>query len=560
MSEKKKRTKTEKKTVKKTEKSVARKPKKSSENAMDAQKKEKIILAVSITIVCILAVAIGVYLYYGYQHKDEFFKGTTINGMDVGGMTVEEVEAIFADTASTYKITVTAKEGKSVEINAADIDYHFVSDGSVQKISDEQIWWQWVIGYLMQGHGNHEATVPIAYDKETLKAVMNSWDFMNKDNWVAPVDSVLTYEENQYVVTDHVDGNTIDENILLDALVAAIDSGADALNVEETGAYVMPTVTSDDEVLNANAKTLNDQANCTITYNMPDGTTKVINKDLLLTWMSTDETGRYYRDDAVFNEKIAAFVQEINTVIESCNGSKVTFNSSNSGNPRQISVRSYLSGAWVLNVEEETAQLTEEIYSNTTTTREPVYSARRFQGSGPLGDTYVEIDMSAQHLWYYEGGTLQLECDIVSGTYTDTSRRTPEGIYSLDYKQEDRVLRGPKVKVVTEVKVPVEVTVPGTDPVLDEEGNVITEGTPPTTKIEYKTEQKEEEKYEYEQPVDYWMPFNGGIGMHDAGWRGSFGGTIYKYSGSHGCINMPHSKAAELYSMIEKGCTVVCYY
>ena len=56
------------------------------------------------------------------------------------------------------------------------------------------------------------------------------------------------------------------------------------------------------------------------------------------------------------------------------------------------------------------------------------------------------------------------------------------------------------------------------------------------------------------------MPFNGGIGMHDATWRGSFGGSIYQYSGSHGCINMPKAKAASLYEMIEKDCTVVCYY
>lgn len=560
MSEKKPKTKKEKRTVRKTEKSTAPKKRKSPANAWDGQKKKKIILAIALSVVCIVVIAIGIYLYYGYQHKEEFFKGTTINGMDVGGMTVEEVEAIFADSASSYKIEVSAKEGQTVEIKAADIDYHYVSDGTVQKISDEQIWWQWGLGDLMHGDGDHEATVPIVYDKEMLKSIMNSWDFMNKENQIAPVDSTLAYEENQYVVTEHVDGNTIDENILFDALAAAVDSGADTLSVEAVGAYVMPTVTSDDEVLNDNAKTLNEQANCTITYNMPDDTTKVIDKDLLLTWMSTDEDGRYYRDDAVFNEKIAAFVQEINTAVEACNGRNVTFNSSNPGNPRQISVRSYISGAWTLNVEEETAQLTEEIYNNTTTTREPVYSARRFKGEGPLGDTYVEIDMSAQHLWYYQDGQLQLECDIVSGTYNNPERRTPEGVYDLDYKQKDRVLRGEKKQVVTEVQVPVEVVVPATPPVLDEAGNVIKEGTPETKKTEYKTEQKVEEKYEYEQPVDYWMPFNGGIGMHDAGWRGSFGGTIYMNSGSHGCINMPHNKAAELYSMIEKGCTVVCYY
>ena len=43
------------------------------------------------------------------------------------------------------------------------------------------------------------------------------------------------------------------------------------------------------------------------------------------------------------------------------------------------------------------------------------------------------------------------------------------------------------------------------------------------------------------------MPFNGGIGFHDASWRSKFGGTIYQYSGSHGCINLPVDKAKLLY-------------
>ena len=64
----------------------------------------------------------------------------------------------------------------------------------------------------------------------------------------------------------------------------------------------------------------------------------------------------------------------------------------------------------------------------------------------------------------------------------------------------------------------------------------------------------------YRTHVDYWMPFNGGIGFHDASWRGSFGGSIYLYSGSHGCINLPTSAAATLYENIEAGCPVLCFY
>lgn len=97
----------------------------------------------------------------------------------------------------------------------------------------------------------------------------------------------------------------------------------------------------------------------------------------------------------------------------------------------------------------------------------------------------------------------------VSKNYT-----TPPGLYSLTYKQRDRILRGQK---------------------------------------------KADGKYEYETPVLYWMPFNGGIGFHDANWRSKFGGAIYQTSGSHGCVNLPPAKAAALYDLVYTGIPVICY-
>ena len=64
---------------------------------------------------------------------------------------------------------------------------------------------------------------------------------------------------------------------------------------------------------------------------------------------------------------------------------------------------------------------------------------------------------------------------------------------------------------------------------------------------------------DYESKVTYWMPFNGGIGFHDATWRGSFGGDIYVWGGSHGCVNMPYYNAEELFYEVEEGMPVIVY-
>ena len=124
-----------------------------------------------------------------------------------------------------------------------------------------------------------------------------------------------------------------------------------------------------------------------------------------------------------------------------------------------------------------------------------------------VGNSYIEIDWAAQHLYVFVGGALLLESDLVSGKVSD-GHTTPAGIYAIKYKTTDVVLRGE----------------------------------------------------DYEAPVKYWMPFNGGIGLHDANWRSKFGGTIYERNGSHGCINMPTKKAETLYGLAYKGMPVVCHY
>ena len=117
----------------------------------------------------------------------------------------------------------------------------------------------------------------------------------------------------------------------------------------------------------------------------------------------------------------------------------------------------------------------------------------------------------------YVNGNKVVESDIVSGDasgkYSSTENfETPSGTYYIYYKEPNATLRG----------------------------------------VGYAT------------PVAYWMPFNGGIGLHDATWRGpnDFGGEIYKtpgMGGSHGCINLPLDVAATIFQNAYSGLPVVCY-
>ena len=78
--------------------------------------------------------------------------------------------------------------------------------------------------------------------------------------------------------------------------------------------------------------------------------------------------------------------------------------------------------------------------------------------------------------------------------------------------------------------------------------------------ISYKTTNAVLRGATYETPVNYWMPFYGNFGMHDATWRSEFGGDIYIANGSHGCVNLPLDAAATIYQHISAGFPVICYY
>lgn len=163
---------------------------------------------------------------------------------------------------------------------------------------------------------------------------------------------------------------------------------------------------------------------------------------------------------------------------------------------------------WRMNRSEETEELINLIKQGAVVEREPVYiQTAASHGERDYGDTYVEINLSKQHLYFWEKGNIIIESDFVSGNMVK-GMATPGGIFPITYKERNAVLKGTN----------------------------------------------------YRTPVSYWMPFNGGIGMHDAPWRKQFGGTIYETNGSHGCINLPVDVAREIYEHVEAGMPVICYY
>ena len=63
---------------------------------------------------------------------------------------------------------------------------------------------------------------------------------------------------------------------------------------------------------------------------------------------------------------------------------------------------------------------------------------------------------------------------------------------------------------------------------------------------------------DYEANVTYWMPFAGNVGIHDASWRSEFGGNLYLWEGSHGCVNVPYDKRPRFMQILRLACRWLC--
>ena len=166
---------------------------------------------------------------------------------------------------------------------------------------------------------------------------------------------------------------------------------------------------------------------------------------------------------------------------------------------------------WLMDREKETDSLIRLIQKGAKKKKQPTYlQTAASHGTPDWGNTYVEINLSQQHLWYYKNKKLIIDSDFVSGNISK-GYNTPQGVYSIMYLERNAILGA-------------------------------------RSNADYRT------------PVSYWMPFNGGIGMHDATWRSKFGGSIYLTNGSHGCINLPKAVAATIFANISSKTPVICYF
>lgn len=381
-----------------------------------------------------------------------------INIMSVSAKTVKE------RSPETYTLTLQELGGIKEQINGIDINLKY----------------------------SEETSKGVTYDEKLLQDCVNKLSCFDSSKIIHEGNAGLVYQNNSYITTNEVYGNRVKKDVLYEQVVKAIESRDTKIDLKSTNCYEQPKYTASSSEVAYAKDTLNKYVSSKITYNFA-GLTQYLDGSIIKNWIWVDGNFQVVLDEA----KVRNYVDALASTYSTSLGTSITVSGGYDGNNH----------SWIIDSSEETKALIENIKNGQATTKHPIYAqtsaANYFR---TVGDTYVEIDMAKQHLWYYKKGYLIVEGDVVTGNVSG-GRSTPTGVYHLYFKQKDTVLKG----------------------------------------------------QDYEAPVSFWMPFNNDIGLHDASWRWEFGGDIYKTDGSHGCVNAPYYVAKAVYDNINSGDTIICY-
>lgn len=451
--------------------------------------------------ICLIYVAISVYF------MSHFFVNTKINGKNFSGKTASDVEKYLQTNIKDYKLTILENEGRQDVISGSEIGLEYRAGTEAEKLLKDQNGFAWPKAFFTEN--SRKVSVNVSYNEESLNQRISQLSCLQTEQTPAE-NAKPEFDGNQYVIKPEVYGNAVDKERLTEQVKVHITEFQPQLDMVETKCYAKPKYVEDSKEVQEACDAMNKYVNASITYPMNEPV--VVDKALISQWLQVDGEMKVSLNTEAMKQWFTAFGDKYDT-----QGTTRTFTTP-AGKSATVTGGTY---GWSIDEDTELVNLQNSILNGEVVTREPAYYAggtAAAHSGQDWGNTYAEVDMSAQHMWYVQNGQVVLETDVVTGEPIP-SRITPEGVYSLMWKQRDATLVG-------DIK-------------------------PETGKPEYETD------------VAYWMQVtSSGVGFHDAIWQTAFGGTLYQIpgTGAHGCINMPLDQAGALFNMIEPGTPVIFHW
>ncbi len=483
-----------------------------ADNVFKKFAKKKLGKQLLVTQAILLGLVGTTYIVNAQQYSDKFIEGTYLNGINVGEKTVDEVKELLKPVVENYELTLTFRDGTQEVIGGDAIDFSYTPGGEIQAILEQQNAYSWITGAL-GSQKSFTIETPVTYDEEKLQALLATFPEFQQENMVSPVNASMQMDENrQYYVVPETMGTTLHTETVLEDIKQGLSELRTELDVDALeDAYEDPTIYTDSENLLEAVADANQYLSTSVTYTDGEGNVlRTLDATVTENWMSQDpETGFFYADTDTLVARTAEYVAQWAGEDDNY-GYFRTFKSTNYGN---INISTDSLHGHTLNQSQIVTEITQDLINRVGPTSHVVpYSEYEDSLDTMMGGDYVEVDIDAQEVYVYQN----YECVFSTSTVTgnEYSTPTPSGIYSIYYRERGATLTGA----------------------------MKSDGTP-----------------SYESYVSYWMAYYKGYGLHDATWRGRFGGSIYTYNGSHGCVNLPSSAARTIWNLTDYGTPVIVF-
>lgn len=464
-----------------------------------------LVIVLAVVLLAVIALG-GVSLYY----TSAFLPGTVINGYDCGGVTPDAAAEYLLGVARSHSAQLRDAGGEPIA--ALPLESFADTDGftaAVRGYSDAQHAESGLFGWMTKGERTFSADVYAVSDTAAASELL-SRTLYDETPRQEPVDARIVPGEDGYTVDPGSKGNLVNLANCVAAIAKQLpevrDLRVESPVIEAENGVIRQQVTAESPELLAQCAALDAYLASDVTLDFQNGNTYTLTAQDIWRVSDIDLSG----GEAVCTPVLEK-VRELSDALAdeyALDGIYAKFHNAEKTRP-YIYYRVGDTG-WILNRDALAEEITAALETGESATVTPSYDTSWYWKQQywyyNVGDTFVEISLDNQYMWYYVDGKVLVETPVVTGNIAagDNTRR---GCFRIAAMTTDTFLVGPT----------------------------------------------------WNDHVDYWMPFDDQIGLHDSSWRSEYGGDIYLTDGSHGCVNTPLDAIATIYNNITVGTIVIVY-
>ena len=447
---------------------------------------------------------IAVALIYGIGvifFLNRFMFSAQYGKISLLGETEVSAKAKIESELNQRKIQLVENGQNVAEIKLGELNPSYDLDSAIHQAFEQQDPLMWPLSLVNPVAVKVEEKA-VQVDSAAATAILETKGIQNAGRTQA-IDAEVQYSEaDGYTIKPDVKGTQIDPEYLAQQLALAGANGQAQVDLAAT--YADAKVTQSGEKVTQVMDMIKKTSETPFTYQIAGETVKIPAKTIEK-WIRFDSNNQMKLD----SEAVTAYLNSLNEKYATF-GKERKFKSTLQG---VVTVKPGILG-WKIDVEKELPKLEADILAHREVKRAPeIYSTGGVANAkDDIGDTYVEVDVTNQMMFLYVKDKLILESPVVTGQ--------------------------PRAE-----------TVPG--------AGAITEMLSGTKLVGYNQFYRKD----YSVAVNYWMRFDDqSQGIHDAPWQSAFGGDVWTYSGSLGCVNSPYDAAATIYNNVTYGTPVIVFY